>query len=49
MVSNRRDPQGQFTANILKESIKAFGDVPVSYDTLIDLGITYTYTHFFSS
>lgn len=46
MGSNRRDPAGQFTANILVEAIKAFGDVPASYGTLIDLGTSYTYTHF---
>jgi len=46
MSSNRRDPQGQFSANILTEAIKAFGDVPAAYDTLIDLGDNYIYTHF---
>jgi len=40
-----RDPAGQFNTNIIKESIKAFGDVPATFETLIDLGTIYTYTH----
>ena len=41
----RHDPQGQTNTNIIIETIKAFGDVPVSLDTLIDLGTIYSYTH----
>jgi hypothetical protein len=44
-MSNKRDPAGQFTPNIIKESIKAFGIVPISFGTLIDLGVNYVYTH----
>lgn len=42
----KRDPAGQFNTNIITESIKAFGDVLVTYTTLIELGEIYTYTHF---
>jgi len=44
-MANKTDPAGQFTVNIIKEAIKAFGDVPVSYETLIDLTGVYIYTH----
>lgn len=33
--------------NIIEESIKAFGDVPAAFGTLISLGTAYVYTHFF--
>jgi len=37
-----KDPSGQFNSNIIRESIKAFGVVPVAYETLIDLTSAYT-------
>lgn len=43
-----RDPKGQTNSNIIKEVIKAFGDVPVTLETLFDLSLTYpeyVYTH----
>lgn len=43
-----KNPRTQLNSNIIVESIKAFGDVPVSYDTLIDLttfNSTYVFTH----
>lgn len=45
-MANTIDPVGQFAPNIIEEVIKAFGDVPVSLTTLIDLGTNYIYTHF---
>lgn len=41
-----KDIQGQFNSNIITESIKAFGDVPAAYGTLVTLNAAYTYTHF---
>ena len=43
-----KDPVSQFNTNIIREAIKAFGDVPASFDTLIDLTSVnplYIYTH----
>jgi len=40
-----RDPAGQFNTNIIKEEIKLFSEVPVSLETLIDLGTIYIFTH----
>jgi hypothetical protein len=43
-----KDPRTQLNENIIEESIKAFGDVPATYETLIDLTATYPtyiYTH----
>lgn len=37
-----KDPTGQINKNIIRESIKAFGVVPSSYGTLIDLTSAYT-------
>lgn len=44
-MANKKDPVGQLVPNIITEIIKAFGDIPVSLTTLIDLGTTYIYTH----
>lgn len=44
-MANKRDPAGQFNTNIIEEVIKAFGDVPATFTTLIDLGTIYTYQH----
>lgn len=44
-MANKKDPSGQFNVNEITEAIKAFGVVPVSLATLIDLGTTYIYTH----
>jgi len=41
----RNDPAGQTNTNIMKEVIKAFGDVPAAFGTLIDLDVIYSYTH----
>ena len=40
-----KDPAGQFNTNIIKEAIKVFGDIPASFETLIDLGTVYVNTH----
>jgi hypothetical protein len=39
------DPSGQLTPNIIIDAVKAFGDVPAVYGTLIALPATYVYTH----
>lgn len=44
-MANKKDPSGQFNVNKIIETIKAFGAVPVSLTTLIDLGTIYIYTH----
>jgi len=44
-MANKKDPSGQFNINKIIETIKAFGSIPVSLTTLIDLGTTYIYTH----
>lgn len=45
-MSNKKDPNSQFIPNEITEAIKAFGDVPVSFGTLKNLGTDYLYTHF---
>jgi len=40
-----KDPTGQFHTNIIDEVIKAFGDVPAAFASLIDLDTNYTRTH----
>ena len=41
----RNDPAGQTNTNIIKEVIKAFGDVTATLGTLIDLDVIYSYYH----
>lgn len=45
MDTTKRDPSGQFNTNIIKESIKDFTEVPANFDTLIDLGEIFVFTH----
>jgi len=42
-----KDPNSQFTVNKIGEIIKAFGDIPWAYATLVDLELEYIYTHLF--
>ena len=48
MDTTKRDPSGQFNTNIIKESIKDFTEVPANFDTLIDLGEIFVFTHIIS-
>lgn len=47
MTTYYKDPNSQFVVNKIGETIKAFGDVPASYSSLVDLGTEYVYTHLF--
>jgi len=44
-MANKKDPAGQFNLNEITEAIKAYGVVPASLATFVNLGTIYIYTH----